>query len=170
VDATPAQTIMKLFEEEVEDTIKEPTFLIDYPTEVCPLSKMKEGDPKIAERFELYLGGLEVANAYSELNDPADQFKRFQEQMAQRRAGVEEAAMMDEDYVFALEHGMPPTSGLGVGIDRLVMLLTNCGSIRDVILFPLMRPVEHGEMGNDWDEEMDHKDDRGRKQNEGSSD
>ena len=118
----------------------QPTFVYDFPTEVSPLSKQRADDPDTVERFELYIGGFEVANAFSELNDPAEQRRRFDAQLAGRAAGDQEAHAMDEDYIRALEYGLPPTAGEGVGIDRLVMLLTNSPSIRDVILFPLMRP------------------------------
>jgi lysyl-tRNA synthetase class 2 len=136
---TAAETILALFEEKVEPRLVKPTFVVEFPKETSPLAKCKEGEPEVAERFELFVGKLEVANAYSELNDPAEQYEIFTQQMAKRQAGDLEAFMMDEDYIRALEFGMPPASGLGVGIDRLVMLLTDSPSIRDVIAFPLMR-------------------------------
>jgi lysyl-tRNA synthetase class 2 len=130
----------EIFERLNEDRLIQPTFVYDFPTEVSPLSKQRADDPDTVERFELYIGGFEVANAFSELNDPAEQRRRFEAQLRDRAAGDQEAHAMDEDYIRALEFGLPPTAGEGVGIDRLVMLLTNSASIRDVILFPLMRP------------------------------
>ncbi len=144
VDVLPSagagRIVLDTFEHLSEPTLIQPTFVYDFPTEVSPLSKQKSDDPETVERFELYLGGFEIANAFSELNDPAEQRRRFEQQIAARRAGDEEAHVMDEDYIRALEYGLPPAAGEGLGVDRLVMLLTDSHSIRDVILFPLMRP------------------------------
>ena len=121
----------------------QPTFITDYPTEISPLSRRKDSDPTLTDRFELFIATRELANGFSELNDPIDQRQRFEEQVAQREAGNDEAHYLDEDFVRALEYGMPPTAGEGIGIDRMVMLFTNQASIRDVILFPLLRPEKH---------------------------
>jgi lysyl-tRNA synthetase class 2 len=129
----------ELFELKVEPHLDGPIFVIDYPASICPLTKRRSDNPRIAERFELYVQGMEVANAYTELNDPDLQEQLFRTQLAGLSA-EESMAKMDQDFVRALRHGMPPAGGLGVGIDRLVMLLTNSQSIREVILFPLLRP------------------------------
>ncbi len=134
------QLLGAIFEHLVEPHLIHPTFITEFPTELSPLSKQKPDDPRFVERFELYIANMEVANAFSELNDPAEQLRRFQEQMKQRERGDDEAMVLDEDYIRALSYGMPPTGGEGIGIDRIVMILTNQRSIRDVILFPHMRP------------------------------
>ncbi len=131
---------MELFEASAEEHLIQPTFVTDFPIEVSPLSRRKESNPNLVDRFELYVAGRELANAFSELNDPEDQYQRFADQVAQRKTGDHEAHPMDEDYVRALEYGMPPAAGEGIGIDRLTMLMTGNSSIREVIFFPLLRP------------------------------
>jgi lysyl-tRNA synthetase class 2 len=143
VEFTPSEidkNILALFEDFVEEKLIQPTFIIDYPKSISPLSKASPQNPNIAERFELFINGMECANGFSELNDPKEQYERFVDQMRERETGDEEAMVLDEDYIRALAYGMPPAAGIGIGIDRLVMLLTNKHSIRDVILFPHMRP------------------------------
>jgi lysyl-tRNA synthetase class 2 len=130
--------VNELFEATVEDKLADPTFVIDYPAVLCPLTKRSTTDPRYAERFELFVAGMELANAYTELNDPAQQYENF---LIQLRGQEETMATMDTDFITALKYGMPPAGGLGIGIDRLVMILTGVASIRDVILFPLLKPV-----------------------------
>lgn len=137
---TIGHIINEFFEKYVEESLIQPTFIFGHPKEITPLAKMSEEDPRFTERFELFIGGHEYANAYSELNDPIDQLERFENQARDKELGDEEATGIDYDYVEALEYGMPPTGGLGIGIDRLVMLLTNTTTIRDVLLFPTMKP------------------------------
>ena len=136
----PGQRLEALFGEHVESKLVQPVFVTDYPIEISPLAKRKPLDPQLADRFELFIAGREIANGFSELNDPLDQHQRFVDQLAAKEKGDEEAHAMDEDFVTALLHGMPPAGGMGLGMDRLVMLLTDAASIRDVILFPSMRP------------------------------
>jgi len=135
----PGKVLLEIFEKSVETNLIQPTFVTEYPVEVSPLSRRNNDNPSIADRFELFIGGKEIANGFCELNDPDDQAERFQEQVKARAAGDDEAMDFDEDYITALEHGMPPAVGVGVGIDRLVMMLTNQSSIRDVILFPQLK-------------------------------
>ena len=139
---TRGDIISLFFDEYVEKTLIQPTFIYDYPVEISPLAKKSLKDNRLTERFEVFIGGREYGNAFSELNDPIDQYERFKKQVEAREAGDEEAGMMDEDYVQALEIGLPPTGGLGIGIDRLIMLLTDSASIRDVLLFPTMKPIK----------------------------
>ncbi|MFL6466523.1 MAG: lysine--tRNA ligase [Pyrinomonadaceae bacterium] len=139
VEITDENTV-ELFDSRVEHHLIQPTFIIDFPKSISPLSKASPANPRFAERFELFINGMEIANGFSELNDPKEQYERFIEQMAERERGDEEAMVLDEDYIRALSYGMPPAAGIGIGVDRLTMLLTNKHSIRDVILFPHMRP------------------------------
>ncbi|MCL2079380.1 MAG: lysine--tRNA ligase [Oscillospiraceae bacterium] len=141
-EETWGNLLCECFEQKVEDKLTGPVFITDHPVEISPLAKRKVADPRLTERFELFICRSEMGNAFSELNDPIDQYQRFARQVALREKGDLEASMMDYDYINALEYGMPPTGGLGVGIDRCVMMLTNSSSIRDVILFPTMKPTE----------------------------
>ncbi len=136
---------LEIFESTVESRLENPTFITAYPVEVSPLSRRNDRDPFVADRFELYVGPTEIANGFSELNDAEDQAERFRRQVAAKEAGDEEAMLFDSDYIRALEHGMPPTAGEGIGVDRLVMLFTDSASIRDVLLFPHMRPEPNRE-------------------------
>ena len=136
--------LVEAFERDVEPKLVQPTMVYDYPVEISPLSKNKADEPEFVERFEIFIAGMEIGNAFTELNDPREQRHRFEMQLAMREKGDQEAHQMDEDYIRALSYGMPPAGGEGIGIDRLTMILTNSRSIRDVILFPLLRPVDHG--------------------------
>ncbi|WP_341456257.1 amino acid--tRNA ligase-related protein, partial [Clostridium tyrobutyricum] len=141
-DCTKGDILDAMFEEFCEEKFIQPTFVLDYPVEISPLTKKKRGNDKFTERFEGFIYGREICNAYSELNDPIVQKERFIQQLNERELGDDEAYMMDEDFINALEIGMPPTGGLGIGVDRLIMFLTNASSIRDVILFPTMKPLK----------------------------
>ena len=141
IKLTRGDIIAQIWDAKVEETLKNPTFVYEYPIENSPLAKKYPNNPQMTQRFELFIGGREYANAFSELNDPIDQYERFKKQVEAREAGDEEANMMDDDFITALEYGMPPTGGMGMGIDRLVMLLTDSASIRDVLLFPTMKPL-----------------------------
>ena len=140
-NASKGHLIMELYDEAIEPTLIQPTFIIDHPWETSPLAKKHRENKQLVERFELIINGMEIANAFSELNDPIDQHERFMDQLKAKEQGMEEAQLMDEDFIKALKHGMPPTGGLGIGIDRVVMLLTGCQSIRDVLFFPHMRAI-----------------------------
>ena len=144
-ESSPGPALVELFERHAEGQLFDPTIIYDFPVEVSPLSKNKPDDPAFVERFEIYAAGMEIANAFTELNDPQEQRRRFEQQISRRDGGDEEAHVMDEDYIRALSYGMPPAGGEGIGIDRLTMILTDSQSIRDVILFPLLRP--EGEIG-----------------------
>ena len=143
VEATWGHALYECFDQKVEGLLIQPTFITMHPVDVSPLAKRSPKDPRLTERFELFICRSEMGNAFSELNDPIDQKQRFQKQVEMRAKGDEEAGMMDEDYINALEYGLPPTGGLGIGIDRCVMLLTGADSIRDVILFPTMKPLDN---------------------------
>jgi len=133
---------LEIFEARVEESLEQPTFITQFPTEVSPLARRNDDNPEISDRFELFIAGREIANGFSELNDSEDQAERFRAQVAEKEAGDDEAMHFDQDYITALEYGMPPTAGEGIGIDRLVMLFTDSPSIRDVLLFPHMRPQQ----------------------------
>lgn len=141
-DATWGKLMYALFDALIESELVQPTFVLDYPVEVSPLAKRKKDDPRLTERFEFFITSREMGNAFSELNDPIDQKSRFEDQVKAREKGDDEAQMMDEDYVTALEYGLPPTGGLGIGVDRMVMLFADAASIRDVLLFPTMKPIK----------------------------
>ena len=153
LEALDGLAIAELFEQTAEPHLIQPTFITDFPKTISPLSKASPADPASAERFELYVTNMEVANGFSELNDPREQYDRFYEQQQRRERGDEEAMVMDEDYIRALAYGMPPAAGIGIGVDRLAMLLTNSQSIRDVILFPHMRPERKAEAADESESE-----------------
>ena len=142
IEPTWGHALYECFDQKVEEKLTQPTFITMHPVDVSPLAKRSPSFPKLTERFELFICSSEMGNAFSELNDPIDQKQRFQKQVEMRAKGDDEAGMMDDDFINALEYGMPPTGGLGIGIDRCVMLLTGCNSIRDVILFPTMKPMD----------------------------
>jgi lysyl-tRNA synthetase class 2 len=158
------RAIAELFELMAEPHLIQPTIIYEFPLAVSPLSKQKPDEPDWVERFEFYIGGFELGNAFSELNDPDEQFRRFQSQLEQHERGDEEAHQMDVDYVRALAYGLPPTAGEGIGIDRLTMILTGAKSIRDVILFPLLRPVSQEQVS----QEQEHRAPTLRPQNAGN--
>ena len=141
-DVTWGKLLYEVYDQKVEEHLVQPTFVLDYPVEVSPLAKRKPSDPRLTERFEFFMCAREMGNAFSELNDPIDQRNRFLAQVKEREKGDDEAQMMDEDYVNALMYGLPPTGGLGIGVDRLIMLFTDQPSIRDVLLFPTMKPIK----------------------------
>jgi lysyl-tRNA synthetase, class II len=147
--ATPGEQLIDIFERHCEDALVQPTIIYEYPVEVSPLAKQNAEDPSMTDRFEIFAAGMEIGNAFTELNDPDEQRRRFEMQLSMRERGDEEAHQMDEDYLRALCYGLPPTAGEGIGIDRVTMLMTGAKSIRDVILFPLLRP--EGPIGiADW--------------------
>ena len=148
----PHKLANDVFEETVEDSLTGPVYVHDYPTAISPLAKRMADDPRVTERFELFVAGMELGNAFSELNDPVDQAERFAAQAADRAKGDDESMFFDADYIDALSYAMPPTAGQGIGIDRLVMLLTNSTSIREVILFPTLRPDRQGQADDEADE------------------
>ena len=141
-ELTWGRLLYEVFDRVVEEKLIQPTFILDYPVEVSPLAKKKASDPRLTERFEFFITAREMGNAFSELNDPLDQRERFLAQVKERQKGDDEAQMMDEDYVNALMYGLPPTGGLGIGVDRMVMFFTDQASIRDVLLFPTMKPIK----------------------------
>ncbi|MBV9267159.1 MAG: lysine--tRNA ligase, partial [Acidobacteriaceae bacterium] len=144
-ESAPGAALADIFERHAEGQLFQPTIIYDFPVEISPLAKNKTDEPEFVERFEIYIAGMEIANAFSELNDPQEQRRRFEQQLTRKAGGDEEAHVMDEDYIRALSYGMPPAGGEGIGIDRLTMILTGSKSIRDVILFPLLRP--EGDIG-----------------------